>query len=118
MALIFTKRSASQNSIKYSMTGTGATDLARATILADCPAGPLKNYLTGLSTGALWAAAWPGAAADPTSSKLSVNLQAQAAGAGDPSVLFAATGSGVITVQQAAEVACVLEIRFNQTPDQ
>lgn len=113
MATSATKLSASQNSIKYLYAGTGVGSLLLATILTDCEAGALKEYLKSVDSNALWGPAWTGNAG-----KLSVTLTQQASLAADPSAFFSTVTNRHIDINQAAEGDTVLEIRFNPTPVQ
>jgi hypothetical protein len=53
MALSVTKAGASQHSLKYSYTGSGAftTVVTAAQLIADCAAGPLKDLLQRANAG-------------------------------------------------------------------
>jgi hypothetical protein len=111
MATVPTKVSATQNSIKYQLDGTGAGVLTRATLIADCVAGALKAFLTGQTTVANWLAAWN------SGGKLSVTLTGQA-GAPTSGAQFVNAPPLQINVNQTSDVQTVLEIRFHETPQQ
>jgi hypothetical protein len=123
MATAATKQSASQNSIKYALSSTGAGSLTQTTLLADCVPGPLKSFLAGLNTNALWDAGWPGtAAAVANAGKLSVTLtptlSPAAATAVNPSAFFSSITNRHIDINQATEGNTILELRFHPTPEQ
>jgi len=123
MATGATKASASQNSIKYILAGTGVGSLTQVTLLADCAPGPLKSYLAGLSSDLLWGAGWPGSGAFPQNAgKLSVTLTPRAtpaaATAVNPSAFFSTVANRHIDINQATEGDTILELRFNPTPEQ
>lgn len=52
MPTIFTQHAATPNAIRYSVGGTDATAgvISQAAVVADCAAGPLKQFLVSLST--------------------------------------------------------------------
>jgi len=107
----FAKLTATPYSLQYTYTGGGSVDaLPASTILADCAAGPLKNFLSNKNVVSGWAPSGAFAQA--------IRLYATQQTGASPSingVEFTAGGSNALQVSSTGVCTALIEIVFKHS---